>query len=346
MNPEPVTALSTALSAATPAAAPAAAMPAATIANVLDNCLAVRRGEEIALLTDAETDGEVVRALVAELADRGCVPVVAQVPRYVVPGSEPPASVAALLASAAGAIELTSTFIGSSKARQRATAAGLRYLAMPGVIADTFRLGGPLDVDFDALRSLTDRVSAAWGAADEFRLTTPAGTDLRGSVRGRPGRGLFGIARNPGEYMAPPDVEAGTAPVEGSAQGIVVIDADFLFMGPGPLTGEVALHFENGVLVAVEGAEGVRLTEMMARCQDPRMTNLAEISLGLNPNGRVCGVAMETESTLGSAHIALGNSIAYGGVVDASAHLDCVMKDATLELDGRPVLVRGVLPQA
>jgi leucyl aminopeptidase (aminopeptidase T) len=320
-----------------------ATVPEQTLSNVLDTCLAVRAGEEIVLLTDAETDQVVVDALVAGLERRDCVPVVARVPRYLVPGSEPPGAVAALLASAAGAIELTSTFIGSSRARQRATAAGLRYLAMPGVVADTFRLGGPFDVDFEKLRHVTERVSAAWQAAEEFRLTTPAGTDLRGSVKGRAGRGLFGIARNPGDYMAPPDVEAGTAPVEGSANGTVVIDGDFLFMGPGPVSGPVALHFRDGALVAVEGEEGARLTEMIERCADPRMTNLAEVSLGLNPNGRVCGVAMETESTLGSAHIALGNSIAYGGTVDARAHLDCVMKDATLELDGRPVISRGVL---
>ena len=106
--------------------------------------------------------------------------------------------------------------------------------------------------------------------------------------------------------MAPPDVEAGTAPVEGSSHGVVMIDADFLFMGQGPLAEPVALQFKDGVLLGVEGAESGRLTEMVARCDDPRMTNLAEVSLGLNPNGRVCGVAMETESTLGSAHIAIG----------------------------------------
>ena len=82
---------------------------------------------------------------------------------------------------------------------------------------------------------------------------------------------------------------------------------------------------------------------MLARCDDERMSNLAEVSMAFNPSGRVCGVAMETESALGTAHIALGNSIAYGGTVDAIAHLDCVMKDATLELDGRPVMVAGVL---
>jgi leucyl aminopeptidase (aminopeptidase T) len=123
----------------------------------------------------------------------------------------------------------------------------------------------------------------------------------------------------------------------------VVVDADLLFMGPGPLSEPVVLTFVDGELVEAAGPEVGRLTEMVARCDDPRMSNLAEVSLGLNPSGRVCGVPMETESALGTAHIALGNSIAYGGTVAARAHLDCVMKDATLELDGRVVMSCGSL---
>lgn len=318
-------------------------LPDPTVSRVLDQCLGTRSGEEIVLLTDEETDPMVLEALVIGLELRRATPIIARVPRYQVPGSEPPAAVAALLSSAAAAVELTSTFIGSSKARQLATAAGTRYLAMPGVRADTFRLGGPLDVDFDALREVTETVAAAWGRASTYRLTTPAGTDLSGSVSGRPGRALFGVARELGDYMAPPDVEAGTAPVEESSSGVVVVDADFLFMGQGPLQGEVMMYFKDGLLTGVEGDEKARLTEMIDRCGDPRMTNLAEVSVGLNPNGRVCGVAMETESTLGSAHIALGNSIAYGGTVDAVAHLDCVMQHATVELDGEVIIADGVL---
>jgi leucyl aminopeptidase (aminopeptidase T) len=143
--------------------------------------------------------------------------------------------------------------------------------------------------------------------------------------------------------MAPPDIEAGTAPVEGSASGVVVVDADLLFMGLGPLPEPVVLHIRDGRMVGVEGAEQHRLTDMIDRCQDDRMANLAEVSLGFNPAGKVCAVPMETESALGTAHIALGNSMAYGGVVDAVAHLDCVMRDATLELDGEPVMVAGAL---
>jgi len=220
---------------------------------------------------------------------------------------------------------------------------GVRYLAMPGVRLETFRDDGPLTVDFDAIRSDAENVGAAWGQASTFRLTSPAGTDLRGSVEGRPGRVLHGLAREDGDYMAPPDIEAGTAPVETSSEGTVVVDADLLFMGEGPLPSPVVLEFAGGELVSAEGEEAGRLHEMLARCADDRMGNLAEVSVAFNPSGRVCGVAMETESARGTAHIALGNSIAYGGTVDAVAHLDCVMRQATLELDGRPVMVAGEL---
>jgi leucyl aminopeptidase (aminopeptidase T) len=311
--------------------------------NVLDRCLAVRSGEQVLLLTDAGSDGDVIAGFVAGIEARNAVPIVSQIPVPYLPGSEPPTTVAAAMSEAGAVIELTSLFIGSSEARRNASKAGVRYLAMPGVRVETFRDDGPLAVDFDAIRADAERIGDAWGRATRYRLTTPAGTDLRGSVDGRPGRVLHGLAREDGEYMAPPDIEAGTAPVEGSSDGTVVIDADLLFMGVGPLPAPVVMQFSHGALVDVGGEEAGRLEEMLARCADTRMSNLAEVSMAFNPSGRVCGVAMETESARGTAHIALGNSIAYGGTVDAIAHLDCVMRDATLELDGRPVMVEGEL---
>jgi leucyl aminopeptidase (aminopeptidase T) len=310
---------------------------------VLDRCLALRPGEQVLMLTDDGTDPEVVEGLVAGIEARSGVAVVSRMPVPALPGSEPPSTVAAAMREAGAVIELTSLFIGSSSARRVATQMGVRYLAMPGVRLETFRDDGPLAVDFDAIRSDAERVGAAWGQATTFRLTTPAGTDLSGSVEGRPGRVLHGLAREDGDYMAPPDIEAGTAPVESSSEGTVVVDADLLFMGQGPLPSPVVLRFAEGELLAVEGEEAGRLHEMLARCADDRMSNLAEVSMAFNPSGRVCGVAMETESARGTAHIALGNSIAYGGAVDAVAHLDCVMCEATLELDGRPVMVAGEL---
>jgi len=129
-----------------------------------------------------------------------------------------------------------------------------------------------------------------------------------------------------------------------------VIDADLLFMGEGPLDEPVVLHVDRGELTGIEGAARGRLVSMLERCADDRMTNIAEVSVAFNPAGTVCSVPMETESSRGSAHIALGNSIAYGGRVAAVAHLDCVMRDAALELDGAVVMavrsrIRALRPE-
>jgi leucyl aminopeptidase (aminopeptidase T) len=312
-------------------------------ANVLDQCLSIRPGEQVVLLTDGETDQEVVTRLLEAVAIRDGIPLVAQMPVPYLPGAEPPGAVAAMMAEAGAIIELTSLFIGSSQARRDATDRGVRYLAMPGVRLDTFRVDGPLNVDFEKLRSDAERVGKAWAAAQQFRLTTRGGTDLRGSVANRPGRVLHGIATQPGAYMAPPDIESGTAPVEGTASGTVVVDGDLLFMGKGPLREPVVLQVAEGEVRAIEGPECWRLTAMLERCADDRMANVAEVSVAFNPAGSICSVPMETESARGTAHIALGNSVAYGGLVNAVAHLDCVMRDAALELDGRAVMIEGAV---
>ncbi len=311
--------------------------------RLLDQCLGVRAGEQVVLLTDGATDAGVITRLLEAVSTRDGIPLVARMPAPGLPGAEPPGAVAAMMLEAGAVIELTSLFIGSSLARRNASARGVRYLAMPGVVVDTFRPGGPLDVDFEQLRSEAERVGRAWNAAQQFRLSTPGGTDLRGSVADRPGRVLHGIATEPGAYMAPPDVESGTAPVEGTASGVVVVDGDLLFMGRGPLREPVVLQVDDGQVVGIEGAERDRLIRMLERCADAQMSNLAEVSVAFNPAGTICSVPMETESTRGSAHVALGNSVAYGGLVNAVAHLDCVMRDATLELDGRAVMIEGTV---
>jgi len=318
-------------------------MGADVFGHVVEQCLGVSAGEQVVLMTDDGTDEGVVAGLFESVAAHDGIPILARMPTPRLPGAEPPGAVAAMIRAAGAVIELTSLFIGSSQARRRATERGVRYLAMPGVRTETFRQGGPLDVDFERLRADAERVGTAWNSAHTFRLTSRGGTDLRGSVDGRPGRVLHGMAREPGSYMAPPDIESGTAPVEGTASGTVVIDADLLFMGQGPLREPVILHVEEGWVCGIDGTESVRLTRMLERCGDEQMMNLAEVSLAFNPAGTVCSVPMETESARGTAHVALGNSIAYGGIVDAVAHLDCVMRDATLELDGREVMVEGTV---
>jgi leucyl aminopeptidase (aminopeptidase T) len=297
-------------------------------------CAGVREGERCLLVTDTAADAGVVEALAWVLGGLGCgVDVVCGDP-VELPGDEPPAAVAAAMGSADVIFELTSVFAGSSRARREACDRGARYLTVPGLTWTTLRPGGPLYADFAALGERAQALGARIDAASRFHLTSPSGTDLRGSFEGRRGRPLWGVADRPGGYAAPPDVEVGAAPAEGSAEGLVVVDGSLLFLDDGALGAPVTLRFCGGELVDVSGPEAWRLTDAIDRAGDPRMRTLAEVSIGLNPLSRPGGAPLELEGIVGGAHVAVGNNVPYGGSVDARSHLDCVLLRGTLALDG------------
>lgn len=316
---------------------------AAALRALATSCAGVSNGERALIVTDTGANDEIVEMLATVLEALGArVTVISSHPAEL-PGDEPPAAVGAAMLHADVVFELTSVFIGSCPARQEACAAGVRYLTVPGLSWQTLRPGGPFAADFRELGSRARALAERLDAAREFHLASPSGTDLRGSFENRRGRPLWGVADQPGGYAAPPDIEVGASPVEGSAEGVVVVDGSILFLGPDRLDSPVELRFEEGLLVDASGSEAWRLEDSIERSGDERMRNLAEVSIGLNPLSRPGGSALELEGILGGAHVALGNNVAYGGDVAARSHIDCVLLDATLSLDGRPLDPSGAV---
>jgi leucyl aminopeptidase (aminopeptidase T) len=70
-------------------------------------------------------------------------------------------------------------------------------------------------------------------------------------------------------------------------------------------------------------------------------TNLAELGVGTNDRARLTGNILEDEKILGTVHVAFGASAGIGGTVSVPIHLDVVIVDATLEVDGQRVLDAG-----
>jgi leucyl aminopeptidase (aminopeptidase T) len=306
-------------------------------------CGGVRAGERALIVTDSAADHDIVEAMGTVLRTLGADVVTIGSAPAELPGDDPPAAVGAAMLEADLIVELTSVFIGSCPARRAACEQGSRYLTVPGLTWTTLRPGGPFGADFHALGERAARLAERLDAAREFRLTSEAGTDLRGSFDGRAGRPLWGVADAPGGYAAPPDIEVGASPVEGGSDGVVVVDGSLLFLGPDQLAGPVELRFASGRLVDVAGPEGWRLSDALERSGDERMWNLAEVSIGLNPFSRPGGSALELEGIVGGAHVAVGNNVAYGGTNDARSHIDCVLLSATLWLDGEPLDPAGSL---
>jgi len=299
-------------------------------------CAGVKAGERCLLITDSRADQTVVEAMAVVLRSLEAEPAVVASEPVELPGDEPPAAVRGAMEPAEIDVifEMTSIFAGSSQARRDACARGTRYVTVPGLSWRSLRPGGPFAADFSRLGEHAKRLGELFDRASEFHLVSELGTDLRGSFEGRAGRPLWGIVDAPGGYGAPPDIEVGSAPVEGTAEGVVVIDGSLLFLSADQLPAPVTLRFRDGNLEDASGPEAFRLLDALEAAGDPRMTNLAEVSIGLNPHSRPGGSALELEGIVGGAHVALGNNVPYGGTVDARSHIDCVMLAAELRLDG------------
>ncbi|MEZ5078601.1 MAG: hypothetical protein R2725_14285 [Solirubrobacterales bacterium] len=299
-------------------------------------CAGVKAGERCLLITDSRADHSVVEAMAVVLRSLGAEVAAVSSEPVELPGDEPPAAVRGAMEPPEVEVifEMTSIFAGSSQARRDACARGARYVTVPGLSWRSLRAGGPFEADFAALGEHAKRLGELFDRASEFHLVSAIGTDLRGSFEDRAGRPLWGIVDTPGAYGAPPDVEVGSAPVEGTAEGVVVIDGSLLFLSGDQLTAPVTLRFREGRLEDASGPEAFRLLDALQAAEDPRMTNLAEVSIGLNPYSRPGGSALELEGIVGGAHVALGNNVPYGGAVDARSHIDCVMLAAELRLDG------------
>jgi leucyl aminopeptidase (aminopeptidase T) len=87
------------------------------------------------------------------------------------------------------------------------------------------------------------------------------------------------------------------------------------------------------------GPDYLRLLE----AHGARGTNLAELGVGTNDRARLTGNVLEDEKILGTAHVAFGASAAIGGTVSVPIHLDAVVTEASLTIDGVVVLEAGRL---
>jgi hypothetical protein len=302
-------------------------------------CAGVRPDELCLLITDSRADHSVVEAMAIVLRSLGAQVAVVATEPVELPGDEPGAPVLGAMSRPEVEVifEMTSIFAGSSQARRDACERGARYITVPGLSWRTLRPGGPFSADFAKLGDHAQRLSELFDKASEFHLVSELGTDLRGSFEGRVGRPLWGIVDQAGGYGAPPDIEVGTAPVEGTAEGVVVVDGSLLFLSGDQLAAPVTLKFGGGELIDASGPEAFRLVDALESAADEQMTNLAEVSIGLNPFSRPGGSALELEGIVGGAHVALGNNVPYGGSVAARSHIDCVLLAAELRLDGEPV---------
>jgi len=70
---------------------------------------------------------------------------------------------------------------------------------------------------------------------------------------------------------------------------------------------------------------------------------IAELGIGTNPGATITGVILEDEKAEGTVHFAFGANNGFGGASEASVHIDGLVRDAEVEVDGCPLLRDGRL---
>ncbi|MGN6867451.1 MAG: aminopeptidase [Solirubrobacteraceae bacterium] len=302
------------------------------VETVVRRCLAVKAGEEVVVVVDPGTRkiGEALRdAARAEGADA----VLMVMDERGNDGNEPPASVAGALAASDVFIAPTTRSLSHTVARKRASDGGARGATMPGVTEDM--LARVMAVDFDTMAARSKAVAAVLDAATAAHVTCPRGTDLRLALDGRAAISDDGELTTPGAFGNLPCGEGFIAPAYG--EGTVVASS----LSPLGLSEDPArLTVAEGRLVAADGGLGPDFIEMLL-AHGALGTNLAELGVGTNDRARLTGNVLEDEKILGTVHVAFGASAAIGGTVSVPIHLDVVVLDASLEVDGRQVLDRG-----
>ena len=302
------------------------------VETVVRRCLRVEAGEEVVVVVDLATRmiGEALRD---EARAVGGDAVLMVMDGRATDGTEPPASIAAALAACDVFIAPTTRSLSHTSARKRASEAGARGATMPGVTEDM--LARVMAVDFDAMGSRSKAVAAALEAGTRARVTCPRGTDLRVAIDGRPGISDDGELTERGAFGNLPCGEGFISPAYGEGTIVAASLAPLgLSIDPARLT------VAEGRLVAADGGLGPQFIELLLS-HGALGTNLAELGVGTNDRARLTGNVLEDEKILGTVHVAFGASAGIGGTVSVPIHLDVVVPDASLEVDGRQVLDAG-----
>ena len=307
--------------------------------RVVAEYLCTRTGEKFLLVTDAAVAPRLSEAILRAARAAGTDPAQIRIATRGTSGDEPPAPVVAAMVEADVCLCITARSIYHTNATGRARAAGTRGCFNAPVAIEAWT-NGAMAADYGEIRKVAERLAARLRAGTWARVTSPAGSDITVNRGGREPRGWYtAIVREPGEISALPGGEVSFPPLEGTANGTIVFERVVTDLGA---IGEpIRITARDGEAVAIDGGrDAARLRALVDGVRGAR--NIGELGIGLNPTARVSDDITETKKREGTAHFALGdNAGGYGGVVESAIHLDGMLFDVTVTIDGDVVVADG-----
>lgn len=303
------------------------------------DCMGLQKGESILIVCDAATRNIAYHLFEISLKYSTKKPLLVEIPIAKVNGEEPPTEVAELMKKFDVVLCPTSKSLTHTKARIEASKLGVRIATLPGITEDIMIRG--MNADYNKIAKETIRICSILEQHRNVRIYTNSGTDLTFSIEGRKAYASKGLFHYKGESGNLPTGEAYLAPVEGTANGVAVIDGSFASIGI--LNKPITLEIKNGYVTKISGdVEATQLKKILKPFGKPAL-NIAEFGIGTNYKAQLSGKILEDEKIKGTIHLALGNNLSMGGSVDVGIHVDGVILKPDVYFDDKLVMKKGKL---
>jgi hypothetical protein len=312
----------------------------------------IKPGHRVLILSDFSHDPRVWQIVQSVCAELGAETTVALFERRPADYYDPPSAVCEAMMKSDFNVLLASTGMLHCNASFTAMAAGIPSICMDGGMQLEWFQSGAVTDDMKqiAVRKHYVAKNVFGPNAKECRVTSQYGTEFTYSVEGRitqpplptdrfdPYK-IINFAKDenrPGNnllYYLFPTGEFNVAPVEGSANGKLVIDLTMHHLGR--LLTPIELTVEKGRVVKIEGgAEARILCDYLEVYGDENAYMCpAEASVGVNAKAVVRGIQREDKNIMGTLHFGLGTNVDVGGSIKSKIHMDGVILHPTLYVD-------------
>ena len=305
--------------------------------TAVSQCLGAKAGEKLLVITDAP-----LREIGAALFDAGCEAGCEAILCEIIPrrnnGEPPPEPLPDFWKRFDLFLAPTSRSLTHTKARKAASEAGVRGATLPGVTREM--MVRCLAADYREVARRSEHLAQILTRGKSARVTAAAGTDITLSIEGREGIADTGLLTEKGSFGNLPAGEAFLAPVEGSAEGVIVVDGSI--GDSGVMSEPLTLIVRKGAVTEVRGAGAESLRKLLDP-HGPKAYQIAELGIGTNDQARIVGNVLEDEKVMGTVHIAVGNNAFMGGTIDVPSHQDAVLRSPDLLIDGVAVMRAGKL---
>lgn len=302
----------------------------------LRDCMGLKKGESLLVITDTILK-EIGRVFFQVGIEVGADAVYVEILPRLTDGEEPPPSVAKALQDVDVAIIPTLKSLSHTNARLEATKKGVRIASLPGITEDIIER--TMNVDYFEIKEISDNISRILSKGRNVHVYSSSGTDITFSIERRNAHSDTGILTQAGAFGNLPSGESYIAPVENSANGVIVIDGSLA--GYGLLKSNLKIEIKDGYVQKTEG-DGAGYLEKIFHKFGKEARNLAEFGIGTNPKAKLTGNILEDEKVMGTVHFAFGNNTTFGGNIFVNSHIDGLVKEPTIEIDDKIIMNRGI----